>query len=280
MSLVETHILPATAPTDNILLLATASSDPQLIQTALLGLRGIVSATGSVSLEQEDRLLSLGLRSGFYSKAVLGHLDAQYASTNGAAVLAELTRVLQPNGRVHIVYPAAESATIASLQTNLKLAGFLNISTTALDGFTQIIAHKPDYELGASVPLKFGKPKAQATPSEATKQVWKISATDFDDDDAFGSGAGEDLLDEAEKTLKPAVPVACAPTKKACKNCSCGRAELEAQKPLTGPVAASACGNCYLGDAFRCSSCPYLGMPAFKAGESVQLSARQLKPDL
>lgn len=62
---------------------------------------------------------------------------------------------------------------------------------------------------------------------------------------------------------------------KPCENCTCGKkeqyesaqgvAELE-----TGQVESS-CGKCYLGDAFRCASCPYLGKPAFEKGDKVVL---------
>ena len=73
--------------------------------------------------------------------------------------------------------------------------------------------------------------------------------------------------------------------RKACKNCSCGRAEAEAtgqrvvltQEMVDNPT--SACGSCYLGDAFRCASCPYRGLPSFAPGQKVALPAGMLASD-
>ncbi|KAL2919473.1 electron carrier [Polyrhizophydium stewartii] len=167
-------------------------------------------------------------------------------------------------------------------------------------------AAKPAYEVGAAAPLKFGRKKA-ATPAAAVParpkpkaSVWVVSANDDDDLAAAAEPELEDenmLLDEDDLVLPSTKASDCSTRRKACKDCSCGRAEIEAledeakandlvakitvvtpQKTITTP--ASSCGNCYLGDAFRCSSCPYLGMPAFKPGEKVQLAGNLLKDDI
>lgn len=73
--------------------------------------------------------------------------------------------------------------------------------------------------------------------------------------------------------------------RKACENCSCGRAEAEAagqttkltQEMLDNPQTN--CGSCSLGDAFRCAGCPYRGLPAFEVGKKIQLPADFLLAD-
>lgn len=99
----------------------------------------------------------------------------------------------------------------------------------------------------------------------------------------------EDLIDEndllSDEDLLPPVKTetVCPPKKKACKNCTCGRAESEdvdnpqevptiyyvtdlktrKKRPVIDPNFKSACGNCSKSDAFRCSGCPFNGTPSW-----------------
>ncbi|KAI3756433.1 hypothetical protein L1987_56253 [Smallanthus sonchifolius] len=102
----------------------------------------------------------------------------------------------------------------------------------------------------------------------------------------------EDSLLSEEDLKKPEVPPVgdceVGSTRKACKNCVCGRAEEEEEEKvqklgvtmdqLENPQ--SSCGSCGLGDAFRCNTCPYKGLPPFKLGQKVTLSGNFLAADL
>jgi len=100
------------------------------------------------------------------------------------------------------------------------------------------------------------------------------------------SGDADELLDEAELLPDENLPtksaaetsgcgVADKPSgkRKACKNCSCGLADELAKDGSANAQPKSACGSCYLGDAFRCETCPYRGMPPFKPGEKVEVAS-------
>ncbi|THW51308.1 DUF689-domain-containing protein [Aureobasidium pullulans] len=107
------------------------------------------------------------------------------------------------------------------------------------------------------------------------------------------------LLSEEDRKRPINIPEACKPNgkrRRACKDCTCGlKQKIDAEDKAKREAADSAlqtmkldtddlaevdftvqgkvgsCGNCALGDAFRCDGCPYIGLPAFKPGEEVRL---------
>ena len=93
-----------------------------------------------------------------------------------------------------------------------------------------------------------------------------------------------DLL-KGDVVVKKSKPEDCAVKPKACANCKCGRKEQEQKeqqqenqqskeeivKQIQEGTVKSNCGSCYLGDAFRCATCPYKGLPAFKPGDKIEI---------
>jgi len=219
----------------------------------------------------------------------------------------EVARVLKPGGEFVVQEPAAleEKKTYAGLERSLLLAGFVNVEMVeCVDGVTSssdgpllkpvaIKVKKPTWQTGAATPLRRKVPgqngAVKLSFNDVTDDVFPVSKSPIkldmgnDDDDLVD----EDTLLTEEDLKAPEIPVAdnCGVAKKACKNCSCGRAEIEAKQEEAGLTAAqisnpkSACGSCGLGDAFRCAGCPYRGMPTFKLGEKITLEGSLLVAD-
>lgn len=196
---------------------------------------------------------------------------------------------LKPGGKCHVQQAAAEGAGAAKdakvdeqLMMQLMLAGLMNPAAAPplSSSFVGIVASKPSFAVGAKASISL-KPKAvPAAPPAAT---WNMALED-DADDLVDE---DDLLTEEDK-VKPAPVSNCGvtSTRKACKDCSCGRAEAEAagikpkltQEMIENPQ--SNCGSCGMGDAFRCAGCPYRGLPKWRPGEKIQLPADFLLADV
>jgi hypothetical protein len=212
---------------------------------------------------------------------------------NVSSLLSQVLSGLIPLGTLHLLNL---SAGLSTLPSELNLAGFNVLSTLPDEG--TIIAQKPARPSGTSLSLKnkLTAPTAIALPlrridperKSSKKALWTLNSPSTPSIDA------ESLLTPADRerpvpTCEPLNPNA-PRRKKACKNCSCGLAELEQEELRQGkvvmldgsvdgsavevgqsekerlvnaakatPKATSSCGSCFLGDAFRCASCPYLG---------------------
>jgi hypothetical protein len=266
-----------------------------------------LSKLGSVDFEQQDRISMVSLKKKYdlIQSFSLDNIDLLYKALNSAGKLQVFQTCFRESGL------AIENNNVFTTANNLNsqfiMNGFINIKTKVI-GFNdeeikelgelaikvekiEIVGEKPSYKSGGGL-LRKKKTAVVAEPVKVAPvviepKVWTISADDNDEDEFEDE---DDLLDEEDLVIPETAPSGdCSTKKKACKDCSCGRAEEEALEEqnlvskitvVTAKKVTSSCGSCFLGDAFRCSSCPYLGMPAFKPGEKVVLGGNMLKDDI
>jgi hypothetical protein len=199
------------------------------------------------------------------------------AGHHTVSLLGVVANALAPGGKLIVQEDGSED----TLKKNLMLSGFTNTQVDSQNNKI-ITAEKPKWETGTKAAITL-KPKAApaAAPAPAT---WTLDA----DED-------EELVDEdellTEEDLKRPLPatangddceVGAGGGRKACDNCSCGRADGVVQKLTKDMIEnpTSGCGSCSLGDAFRCGGCPYRGLPAFEMGKKIELPADFLLADL
>lgn len=258
---------------------------------------------GSRTVERQmlDRLVdgAITLTPSTYNSVHVTLTQSEYKELQPklSLLLAELIKGMTPLGTLHLfgITPELKQSS-PGLISELTLSGFTILS----EADTTIIAQKPSQ---SSVPLSLKRRSKPKTDIAAKKALWTLSSTP-----STPTIDADSLLTASDK--KRPVPT-CEPVnagvsrrKRACKGCTCGLAELEEEEARSGlskvvlldgsegggtvevnqsekerllaaaksaPKATSSCGNCFLGDAFRCASCPYLGLPAFKPGEKVEI---------
>jgi len=275
---------------------------------------GSLEGNRQVDRQVLDRLMdgAATLTPSVYSSVhvTLSISEYQTLLPNISALLSQLFSGLTPLGTLHLL---SLSSVLQNLPSELTLAGFSLLSARPTDDF--IIAQKPADVPDAHLSLKdiptlpsgtnaaaVALPRRRTDPDRKSfkKALWSLSPSTPPID-------SESLLtpEDRERPVPTCEPfnAGASRRKKACKNCSCGLAELEAEElkqssivvldgsengiamavpqsekerllsaAKTAPKATSSCGSCFLGDAFRCASCPYLGLPAFRPGEKVEIN--------
>jgi len=248
--------------------------------------QSIVGSSPKVAVENVERLSMCGHAKSSFHHIFSGFLDVS-GGLHSLDLLGDLNSYLTPGGRLITVQPLPPGVAASYLTSNMVVAGLTPSVTPPKEVGSQenflytCSATKPAHEIGASRLLSFAKLAVTPSNPAPAANVWTLEDME---DDTVELVDDSTLLDESDLVkVDPASLRVCGTTgkRKACKNCSCGLAEeLSDGKTPTTKSVSSSCGSCYLGDAFRCGSCPYLGMPAFKPGEKIQLSDRQLNPDL
>ena len=172
-----------------------------------------------------------------------------------------------PYDALHILVPAAEMSQaygplhLASYMDLLTTNATVKIEVSNVDESTNLQALSTSLLLAGLVEERQTTNDDSTVVLEATRQTHtRVAALPLETPpDLQEASKGDDCSGRAP-----------------CADCTCGRADSNAQQQ---PQTSSSCGKCGLGDAFRCANCPYLGKPAFKAGEE-HLVLLDLQDDL
>lgn len=285
---------------DQVLLLwSDLGPAPEQLQSVVESLQASVGGASKVCVENVERLGMANYPASSFHRVFSGCVGLATVN-HDLEMLALVTRLLRPGGTLTLVQAVSAGQAPDTVSSPLILSGLsVTSAPTLLTSYPNmaetlaklnmsqgqlvtVTASKPNHEVGASRLLSFAKPAAVPAPAPAAAGgVWTLE--DIDDDSVELMDDKTLLSEEDMVKPDPATLRVCGTTgkRKACKDCSCGlREELDSGKEPTKKDFTSSCGSCYLGDAFRCASCPYLGMPAFNPGDKIQLSQRQLNPDL
>lgn len=289
------------------------SSPVEALKDLVDELQALTGDEGRVSVENINQLLQSAHKESSFDIVLSGVIPGS-TTLHSAEILAEMARILRPGGCLFLKEPVETAVvnnskvkTASKLCSALTLSGLVEVKELQRESLSpeeiqsvrehlayhsdsllsvQITGKKPNFEVGSSSQLKLStakKSSGKPAVDPAAAKLWTLSANDMEDESVDLIDSDELLV--AEDLKKPDPASLRAPScgegkkRKACKNCTCGLAEeLEKEKSRDqiSSQPKSACGNCYLGDAFRCASCPYLGTPAFRPGEKVLLSDRSL----
>ena len=227
------------------------------------------------------------------------------ALTDGAlrGLLSSTFASLRPGGELRVT-PVASSALKNVLIDDAVLCGFITdnstgvlkrpafaavsklrtrLPTTLLEGKSSTETTTSSSSITSKVTLVLPKVSVPSTTWASAAKNLNANADLIDEDslllDSASAAAFSTLsLSSASAAAKDG-DESCAPKKRACKNCSCGRKEMEEAEDIvklkdvadgvssgamSSSAVPSACGSCSKGDAFRCATCPSRGKPAWK----------------